>query len=191
MNGQQLTKLRSPSRSNSTETLTLVLRNTHLKGFPPVVDRRVEILILGSFPSAASLGKGQYYGHPQNQFWRLMGCVVGAPLVDMPYEQRLKTLLANRIGLWDVIGKCERTGSLDSNIRNPQHNDFKRVTGLAKKLRRVCFNGKAAAQMEPLFIEWGFETIVLPSSSPANTMSFDRKLDCWRAIAATVSKGRD
>ncbi len=151
-------------------------------GFPPVVDEAVTTLILGSFPSTASLGKGQYYGHPQNQFWRLVGKVIAAPLPDLPYEMRLKALLANHLGLWDVIGKCERAGSLDSDIRNARHNDFVRMTGIAKKLRRVCFNGKTAAQMEPLFIEWGFETVVLPSSSPANTMRFELKLKEWRQI---------
>jgi hypoxanthine-DNA glycosylase len=156
-------------------------------GFPPVVDEKVTTLILGSFPSTASLGKGQYYGHAQNQFWKLMGRVVGAPLYDMPYEQRLKTLLASRIGLWDVIGKCDRAGSLDSNIRNARHNDFERVTGVAKKLRRVCFNGKTAAKLEPWFSEQGYETIVLPSSSPANTMKFETKLAVWRAAFGHTS----
>ena len=85
--------------------------------------------------------------------------------------------------MWDIIGTCKREGSLDSNIRNPGHNDFSRVTGVAKKLRRICFNGKTAAKMEPLFIEWGFATLVLPSSSPANTMRFDEKLKHWRQIA--------
>ncbi len=152
------------------------------RGFPPVVDKKVTTLILGSFPSVASLGKGQYYGHPQNQFWRLVGAVIGEPLPDRDYEQRKRTLLRHHIGLWDVIGRCERAGSLDSNIRNALHNDFAPVTGVAKQLRRVCFNGKTAAKMEPLFIEWGFETIVLPSSSPANTMRFEEKLIQWRRI---------
>ena len=112
------------------------------------------------------------------------GAVIGEPLYEMAYEQRLKTLLKHRIGLWDIIGSCKREGSLDSNIRNPGHNDFKRVTGVAKKLRRVCFNGKTAAKMEPLFNEWGFETVVLPSSSPAYTLRFEEKLKHWRAIGA-------
>jgi hypoxanthine-DNA glycosylase len=152
-------------------------------GFPPVIDANVETLILGSFPSVASLGKAQYYGHPQNHFWRLVGAVIDEPLYEMEYARRLKTLLKHRIGLWDIIGTCKREGSLDSNIRNPGHNDFSRVTGVAKKLRCVCFNGKTAGKMEPQFIEWGFATIVLPSSSPANTMRFDEKLKQWRQIA--------
>lgn len=151
-------------------------------GFPPVVDENVTTLILGSFPSTASLGKGQYYGHPQNQFWRLLGKVIAAPLPDMPYAARLAALLENHIGLWDVIGKCERAGSLDSNIRNARHNDFERVTDVAKRLRRVCFNGKTAAKLEPWFAGQGYDTLVLPSSSPANTMKFETKLAQWRQL---------
>lgn len=156
------------------------------RGFPPVVDDNVTTLILGSFPSAASLRKGQYYGHPQNQFWKLVGAVVDAPLYAMQYEARLKTLLARHVGLWDIIGKCERTGSLDSNIRNALHNEFDHVRRIATRLRRVCFNGKAAAKLEPLFAAWGYETVILPSSSPANTLPFEAKLDAWRQIMPLV-----
>ena len=159
--------------------------NASLSGFPPVVDRRVEILILGSFPSVASLGKTQYYGYPQNHFWRLVGAVTGEALPEMGYQKRLRTLLRHRIGLWDIIGTCAREGSLDSNIRKSRHNDFSRVTRVAKNLRRVCFNGKTAGKMEPRFAAWGFETVVLPSSSPANTMRFEEKLRQWRQIVAT------
>jgi len=153
------------------------------RGFPPVVNRGIETLILGSFPSIASLGKAQYYGHPQNHFWRLVGAVMTEPLSEMDYDRRLKTLLEHRIGLWDIIGACRRDGSLDSSIRDPRHNDFSCVTDIAKKLRRVCFNGKTAAKMQPLFAEMGYETIVLPSSSPAYTMCFAEKLEQWRQIA--------
>lgn len=152
------------------------------KGFPPIVDAGIETLILGSFPSVASLGKAQYYGHPQNQFWRLVGAVIDEPLADMDYEERKHALLRRRIGLWDIIGTCARKGSLDSNIRDPRHNDFSRVTRIAKKLRRVCFNGQTAGKMEPLFNDRGYETLVLPSSSPANTMRFELKLLQWRQI---------
>src|SRR3990172_783181 len=100
------------------------------QGFPPVVDAGIETLILGSFPSRASLGKAQYYGHPQNHFWRLVGAVIDGPLPEMEYERRLCTLLKHRIGLWDIIGACKREGSLDSAIRNPPHNDFSCVTGI-------------------------------------------------------------
>jgi len=152
------------------------------KGFPPVINSRVETLILGSFPGVASLAKAQYYGHPQNQFWRLVGAVINEPLAEMTYERRLRVLLQHRIGLWDIIDACVRAGSLDSNIRDSRHNDFKRVTSVSRNLRRVCFNGQTAGRVAPLFAEWGYETLVLPSSSPAYTIPFRDKLRQWKQI---------
>ena len=165
--------------------------SVELRGFPPVIDRHVATLILGSFPSETSLAKSQYYGHPQNQFWKLVGRVIAAPLVAMPYESRIEVLLAHHIGLWDVIGRCERAGSLDSAIRNATRNRFQRVTNIAAGLRRVCFNGKTAGGFETLFAERGYETFVLPSSSAANTTAFPLKLRAWRrALATTGDSGK-
>jgi hypoxanthine-DNA glycosylase len=154
------------------------------RGFPPVIDEHVEVLILGSFPSPASLAKRQYYGHPQNHFWKLMGVLLDEPLFEMAYAQRLPVLLKNGIGLWDVLQKCERAGALDSNIRNAVNNDFRSVTRIARGLKRVCFNGKTAARFEPVFTEAGCETLVLPSSSPAYTLKFEEKLKVWRGVVA-------
>ena len=155
-----------------------------------MVDARIETLILGSFPGVASLAKAQYYGHPQNHFWRLLGAVIAEPLPELEYAQRLKTLLKHRIGLWDIIDSCKRDGSLDADIRDAAQNDFSRVTGVAKKLRCVCFNGKTAGKMEARFIAWGFDTIVLPSSSAANTLGFDEKLRQWRRIVPSARTAR-
>jgi len=95
-----------------------------LIGLAPVLDANVRILVLGSFPGAASLAAGQYYAHPRNQFWRLISSVVGEDLAALPYAERLPRLLAHGVGLWDVLGECERVGSLDSAIRKPAANDF-------------------------------------------------------------------
>lgn len=161
-----------------------------LRGFPPVIDRRVGTLILGSFPSKASLAKAQYYGHPQNQFWRLVGRVLEEPLHEMPYEARLEALLARHVGLWDVLASCRRAGSLDGAIRDATHNRFTRVTRVAQGLYRVCFNGQTAGELEPWFAKQGYETFVLPSSSPANTTPFPIKLRAWRrALARTRGDG--
>lgn len=154
-----------------------------LTGLAPVLDKKTRILLLGSFPGAASLAAQQYYGHPQNQFWKLLSTVLEVDLVAMPYPQRLKALLENNIGVWDVIAACERSGSLDSAIRNAQHNDFAPLKKRCPNLKRVCFNGKTSGKSENAFAEAGFETLVLPSSSPAHaTWSFARKLEVWRNI---------
>jgi hypoxanthine-DNA glycosylase len=95
-----------------------------LKGFPPIADENTHTLILGSFPGIASLDAAQYYAHPRNQFWRLIGTVIGEPLHELPYDERVLKLLAHGIGLWDVLAACEREGSLDTAIRHANPNDF-------------------------------------------------------------------
>ncbi len=156
-----------------------------LTGFPPVIDQRTEILILGSFPGEASLSAQQYYAHPRNQFWKLTGALINEDLVALPYTERLLRLSAHRIGLWDVIAACAREGSLDSAIRQAQHNDFALLKQQCPQLRRVCFNGKTSGKQEALFAQAGFETIILPSSSPAYALlTFEQKLAAWRGIMA-------
>jgi hypoxanthine-DNA glycosylase len=155
-----------------------------LTGLAPVLDPDVRVLVLGSFPGAASLAAGQYYAHPRNQFWRLISAVVGEDLAALPYAERLPRLLAHGVGLWDVLGECEREGSLDSAIRKPAANDFKRLRTLCPRLETVGFNGQASGKFAPQFDAAGYRTVVLPSSSPAHmALSFEQKLDVWRRLA--------
>lgn len=154
-----------------------------LRGFPPVVGNDTHTVILGSFPGEASLAATQYYAHPRNQFWKLLGTVLDEPLADLPYEERLLRLLNHQIGVWDVLAACEREGSLDAAIRNASPNDFASLRAHAPKLTKVCFNGKTAGRFAPVIGAAGYTTLVLPSSSPANAMlSFDQKLRLWRDI---------
>lgn len=154
-----------------------------LTGLDPVIDRGVRILVLGSFPGAASLAAGQYYAHPRNQFWRLISSVVGEDLAALPYADRLPRLLAHGAGLWDVLGTCERVGSLDSAIRKPAANDFERLRELCPMLETVGFNGQASGKFAPQFATAGYRTVVLPSSSPAHmAMTFEQKLEIWRGL---------
>ncbi|HVG05764.1 MAG TPA: DNA-deoxyinosine glycosylase [Burkholderiaceae bacterium] len=161
-----------------------------LHGFPPVIDRGVERLILGSFPSEASLAAGQYYAHPRNQFWRLLAELLGEPLVEMSYRRRLQRVLAHRLGIWDVLDACDRQGSGDASIRNQKANRFARLHRLAPRLTAVAFNGQAAGRFAPEFAAAGFKTAVLPSSSPAHAgRSFEQKLAFWRAWWAVSAAG--
>jgi hypoxanthine-DNA glycosylase len=159
-------------------------------GFAPVIDRQVTTLVLGSFPSTASLGRGQYYGHPRNHFWPLIGEVLGEPMVELDYPQRLARLLAHRIGLWDVIGECARSGSLDSAIRDATINPMEPVLARLPALRRVFFNGTAAGRSSGWFAARGYAVRVLPSSSPALTIGFAAKLERWREISAQQEPAR-
>jgi hypoxanthine-DNA glycosylase len=153
--------------------------------FPPVVDDRTETLILGSLPGVASLAAGRYYAHPQNQFWRLVGAVVGTDLAGLSYEERLATLLAHHIGLWDVVAEAERPGSLDAAIRAPVPNDLLALVRALPRLETIAFNGGAAARIGRAQLGDAadrYRLLALPSSSPAYTLPFAAKVEAWKGL---------
>jgi hypoxanthine-DNA glycosylase len=154
-----------------------------LTGLAPVIAANTRILILGSFPGAASLAAQQYYAHPRNQLWPILSVLTGEDLAALAYEARLPRLLAHGFGLWDVLGACERQGSLDSAIRNPAANDFARLRQLCPRLETVGFNGQTSGKFAPGFGAAGYRTRVLPSTSPAHaSLSFADKLTIWKAL---------
>ena len=156
---------------------------TRHTGLAPVIDTRTRILILGSFPGAASLAAAQYYAHPRNLLWPILSELTGADLAGMPYAERLPRLLEHGFGLWDVLGACEREGSLDSAIRAPAANDFARLHQLCPQLETVGFNGQTSGKFAPQFAEAGYRTLVLPSTSPAYaSMTLAQKLAAWRQL---------
>ena len=111
-----------------------------------------------------------------------MGDLFGEPLLEQPYPRRLQRLLARRVGLWDVIGACDREGSLDSAITNVRANPMARLEQLAPGLANVAFNGGMAGRYARLFAGAGYGTCVLPSSSPAHAgRTYEQKLALWRA----------
>jgi hypoxanthine-DNA glycosylase len=149
--------------------------------FAPHVAADTRLLILGSLPGARSLAERQYYAHPTNQFWRLVGAVTGRPLAALGYDERLAALREARVGLWDVIRTAERRTSSDSDIREADPHDLAALVADLPGLRTIAFNGgKAAAighrQLPPLK---DVSVIDLPSSSAANTTGFAVKLDQW------------
>ena len=158
------------------------------RGFPPVVDARTRLLVLGSLPGEASLAVGQYYGNPRNAFWRLMEAVLDTPLVALGYEDRLAGLLARRVGLWDVIGEARRAGSLDAAIREPAANDLAALITTLPDLRLVAFNGGTAARLGKRLIGGRVATLALPSSSPAHAArSFEDKAAAWRDMRRALA----
>ncbi len=159
--------------------------------FDPVVDANTRLLILGSLPGEASLKAGQYYAHPQNGFWRLIGGVIKRPnLAGQPYAERLETLKAHGIGLWDVIAEAERIGSLDTAIRLPRHADLKGLVAALPNLRAIAFNGGKAARegVRVLGPEIGqVVRLTLPSSSPAMARPLAWKAERWAVLRPFVT----
>ena len=160
---------------------------TRKRAFDPVVDANTRLLILGSLPGDASLRAAQYYGHPRNAFWRLIGGVIGRDVASLPYDERLAALKAAGVGLWDVIASAERPGSLDAAIREPEAADLHGLVNGLPALRAVAFNGGKAAKLGRAILKEprrGIVLIDLPSSSPAHARPFAEKAARWAALAA-------
>ena len=165
-----------------------------LSGLPPVVSPQTGVLILGSFPGIASLSAQQYYGHPQNHFWRILQALWPQhPLPAGPnrYTDRCQWLLDHRLGVWDVYASCVREGSLDTSIRDAVVNDFALLRAHCPRLTAIAHNGAESYKHAPQVLRslqaqdgvaggTSIESIKLPSTSPANaSWSFERKLAAW------------
>ncbi|WP_373610668.1 DNA-deoxyinosine glycosylase [Janthinobacterium sp. 13] len=153
--------------------------------FDPVIDAGTRLLILGSLPGEKSLAHSQYYAHPQNKFWMLLGEVLGVDLTSRPYEERLATLLAHGVGLWDVVAQAQRTGSLDSNIRARDDNNLAALAASLPQLHTIAFNGGTAAKLGIKVLgehAQRYRIVSLPSSSPAYTLAYAQKLQAWLAL---------
>ena len=142
------------------------------------------MLILGSLPGERSLAEARYYAHPQNRFWHLVGTVIGADLLALAYPDRLATLRAHNIGLWDVLASAKRTGSLDAAIREPVANPLRDLTSTLPALRAVAFNGATAARVGIKLLSGSdFALVPLPSSSPAfAAMPMAQKQQAWMGL---------
>lgn len=161
----------------------------HIHSFPPIANEHATMLILGSMPGKESLRQKQYYAHPSNAFWRIMGELVGAS-PSLPYQERLDVLRSSRIALWDVLASCVRESSLDSHIRNEKANDFAAFFGNHPHITHVFFNGAKAEQSFNKFVlgKQKLPPLIfqrLPSTSPAHAgIRYTEKQQAWRAAIA-------
>ncbi len=169
------------------------MTSQRLHGLPPVIGRATRLLVLGSFPSVASLDAKQYYAHPRNQFWPLLSALWGVDLRALPYRERLAEVRRRGLGIWDVYASCRRLGSLDAAIEDAVLNDFTSLARRAPRLSSVAHNGGESARAMQHLAALGLRVQRLPSTSPANaSWSFERKLAAWReAFAAAGMPGAE
>ena len=154
-----------------------------LEGLAPVVDANTRLVVLGSFPGVASLQAQQYYGHPRNHFWPILGALWRLDLISASYAQRIAAVRAHGLGIWDVYASCARIGSLDSAIENACFNDLASLRRHAPQLQAIAHNGGESARAMRVTRALGLPVYRLPSTSPANaSWSFERKLAAWRTV---------
>ncbi len=165
--------------------------------FEPIEGTASNVLILGSMPGKLSLATGQYYAHPRNAFWTIMGELVGAH-PGLPYTDRMNRLRGSGVALWDVLASCVRAGSLDSAIQAESAipNDFKSFFSGHPYITRVFFNGAKAEQCFMKYVRPSLESAALqylrlPSTSPANAgISYRQKLLAWQAVLGNGAEKR-
>jgi TDG/mug DNA glycosylase family protein len=162
--------------------------------FEPIADPASRVLILGSMPGKASLRAEQYYAHPQNAFWKILGTLFDFD-PGAAYEVRIAQLRARGIALWDVMQSCVRESSLDSDIEEDSivANPFGDFLSDHPAIRTICFNGaKAEASwrqhvLPQLTNARGFAYHRLPSTSPANaSIPYANKIEAWKAALSQL-----
>lgn len=159
------------------------------KCFLPVARSDSRVLVLGTLPSQVSLQRGEYYAHPSNRFWDIMGRLCGFTR-SLSYEQRLDVLVKRGIALWDVCATARRPGSSDAAIRDVVANDFVGFFKSHPRIELICFNGSKAenlfhrrvlAELPPK--AQNVQRHRLPSTSPAHAgMPFEEKFAAWSIV---------
>lgn len=160
--------------------------------FDPIANKDSKILILGTMPSEESLRKQERYGHKSNQFWKIIAAIFNVPLPDR-YEDKGAILTENNIAIWDVLHSCEGEGSLDSDIKNEQPNDFSRFYKEFPQIKYVFFTSQKAETFYKKYVGFDKERtfITLPSPSSANArMRLEEKIERWKILANTVKTSK-
>lgn len=148
--------------------------------FDPILDANTRVLFLGSFPSIASFEQAFYYAHPRNAFWPIMESIFGVTLESN--EAKRLFCLEKGIGLWDVIGSCERSNSSDTNLKNCIPNDFAKLLHDYPNIQALAFTGKKSHDLfMKYFKNLKVEKVLLPSTSPAHAaMKFEAKEEIYK-----------
>jgi len=158
-----------------------------ISSFPPIIDVHSRILILGSIPGVKSLEKQQYYAHPQNKFWKIIFELFNEDFTE-DYPERIHILRKHHIAIWDVIDSCERKGSLDSEIKNEEANQIAELLQEYPNIKSIfCNGGKSYKNLQKVLGKnYKLPIILLPSTSPLHTVSFEKKLEEWVKILEFV-----
>ncbi|RLS57585.1 MAG: DNA-deoxyinosine glycosylase [Planctomycetota bacterium] len=167
---------------------------SRVQSFPPLSAPDARVLILGSMPGVASLQAGQYYAHPRNTFWRIMGTICGFDPAAS-YPQRVDALRAARVAVWDVLATCTRPGSGDAAIDplSVTVQPFEVFLNEHPQVSDIYFNGSTAQTLFhrhvwnqlPSTLRDRLQLHRLPSTSPAHAaLRWEQKRAAWQVIAA-------
>jgi TDG/mug DNA glycosylase family protein len=161
------------------------LKDSPIYSFEPIADSDSKVLILGTIPGKESLRNTMYYAHPQNAFWKIIFALHEIPF-STNNRTRTEVLLQNKIALWDVLQSCSRKSSLDNDIRMEQPNDLRAFLTTHPEISEIFFNGRGAAgYFKKYFDDIKLPNRIMPSTSPAHAVRWEKKLEAWQAIKTT------
>ncbi|HEU0155544.1 MAG TPA: DNA-deoxyinosine glycosylase [Stellaceae bacterium] len=160
------------------------------RSFPPIVDERARVLVLGTLPGEESLRRQEYYAHPRNLFWPILFALFdAAPVAD--YGAKLAFVTAQRVALWDVCETGEREASADASIRRERPNAIDRLLDAHPLIRTVAFNGTGAQRLHDRHFPRcpGLTYLAMPSTSPAHArLDFTAKLAQWQSLRIALDE---
>lgn len=162
------------------------MTNQFKSSFPPIADEHIKILILGSLPGDKSLAESEYYAHPRNRFWKVLAEITSS-IFPTNYEAKLKMLSENKIGVWDVVQKAQRVGSLDTNILDEVPNNLDEFIANHPNLEIIVFNGSKSQKLYDKYFKRqpNVKYLEMPSTSPANAnYTFERLCEKWKEIVS-------
>ena len=137
-----------------------------LHGLPPILpDRKIRVLILGSFPSVRSLEQQEYYAHPQNWFWRVLQHCGIVDDASASYAVRIEQVRTRGIAIWDLYERVRREGSGDDKIREAVPNQIGELLS-SRGPFPILLNGRRLREFRRAFPELEAELFALPSTSP-------------------------
>ena len=152
--------------------------------FPPIIGDTPRVLVLGTLPSRVSLQRQQYYGHPQNKFWRILFALHNVEFME-EYSDKVDFAIAHHFAIWDVCHTAIRPGSLDADISQEQPNRIEALLEKHPSISTIAFNGKKAEQLYFKYFKKieGLRYVSLLSTSPANAAySLEQKINHWKSL---------
>ena len=161
------------------------------RSFPPIVDQRSLVLVLGTLPGEESLRRLEYYAHPRNLFWPIV-CGLFGGTTPPRYPEKLQFVASRRIALWDVCESGERRASADATIRGEVPNRIDALLQAHPQISTIAFNGSGARLLYDRHFARrpGLVYLALPSTSPAYArLSFAVKLARWCALREVLDPG--
>ncbi|MCX5782121.1 MAG: DNA-deoxyinosine glycosylase [Elusimicrobia bacterium] len=151
-----------------------------IKGLKPVVSKSTEVMVLGTIPGNLSLEKKQYYAYEKNHFWRILFSAIKESDPKI-YDKRIKALLRNRIGIWNVFESCYREGSCDRRIKKPKINELNQFFHFYPKIKKILLNGRMAYDRFKTYYDESLNICYeyLPSTSSRNTQKISYITNKW------------